>query len=110
MKPFLAVALVVALAVSLYWGTASARDARLKALVSPEVFAALDAYRETHGRYPDSLDRVHDARLDAVRGEAGLHYLANRKGETFEFGFAQSGSTGSQWDIRSDRRSWSLDR
>lgn len=84
-------------------------EARLKALVSSEVLAVLDEYRSSKGRYPESLRDIGDGRLAALQKEGHIRYSAESDGRAFQFAFPRPGS-GGEWDIRSDRRSWSLDR
>ncbi len=86
-------------------------EARLKALVSSDIFAALDEYRASHGRYPASLREITDARLTTLKSDTRIGYLPEGDARAFQFFFRQPGGLGgSQWDIRGDRREWSLDR
>ena len=84
-------------------------EARLKALVSSDIFAALDEYRASHGHYPTSMREITDARLTRLKTDTRIGYLPEDNARAFQFFFRQPGGPG-QWDIRSDRREWSLDR
>ncbi len=83
-------------------------QARLKALVSPDVFAAFDGYHASKGRYPASLRDISDARLTTLKSDARISYLPEDNSRAFQL--QPGGVGGSQWDVRSDRREWLLDR
>jgi hypothetical protein len=58
-------------------------EARLKAVVSPDVFAAIDEYRASDGRYPNSLRDISDARLTKLKSDARIGYLPEDNARAF---------------------------